>query len=616
MRIMFLRILREVARRGVAAAVAASAVAPVHAQSPGQVGAWEPPFPLPLIAIHSALLPTGKVLLFSAEHGVPGIHGWLLDPTTLALKNVDPPAQWNPDCAGHSFLRDGRLLVAGGTLSFTPLTGSKLAFIFDPWSEQWVQIEDMDGGRWYPTNITVANGRVITMAGLSDVPGTNNPDIEMWDSMSSSNWTLLGQKALPYYPLLHLMPSGLVFMAGPSALTETYNPATNSWAAVDTTNFPGRYEACSVLLPPTLTRVMLIGGYNGSMSGQPTNSAEIIDLANPSPQWSTTAHMAFPRMEHNAVILPNGKVLVVGGRSDNDATPTPVLTPELFDPATSTWSTVAPHAIPRRYHSTSILLPDGRVLAAGGDFQPTGEIYSPAYLFNGPRPTIGSSPAAIAYGTSFPIEFTGTTSTHSAVLVSLSAVTHSNNMTQRCVSLGAIPSSGGNALLMAPANGAAAPPGYYMLFVVSSAGVPSVAKMVRVGAVAPYGSGTPGCAGLQALSAASPATIGGDFVLTCAGAPQSASGLVLIADQQDLSGTDPLGISLILHVGLASTVFLGFDMPSDPSGVGSTLLPIPNTPAVAGATFFAQALWFWGTNCPALQFGLSSSNGLSFVIQP
>ena len=98
------------------------------AQTLGEDGQWADPFALPLIAIHSAMLQTGKILLFSAEHGVPGIHGWLLDPTSLELTNVPPPAGWNPDCSGHSFLADGRLLVAGGTLQFNPLLGSRQAF--------------------------------------------------------------------------------------------------------------------------------------------------------------------------------------------------------------------------------------------------------------------------------------------------------------------------------------------------------------------------------------------------------------------------------------------------------------------------------------------------------
>lgn len=131
---------------------------PSSAQTPAQDGQWTAPFDLPLIAIHSAMLATGKVLLFSAEHGVPGIHGWLLDPVSLALTNVPPPEGWNPDCSGHSFLSDGRLLVAGGTLQFNPLLGSRQAFLFDPFSEQWIETGRMARGRWYPTNLTLPDG--------------------------------------------------------------------------------------------------------------------------------------------------------------------------------------------------------------------------------------------------------------------------------------------------------------------------------------------------------------------------------------------------------------------------------------------------------------------------
>ena len=95
-----------------------------------------------------AMLPTGKVLIFSAEHGVPGIHAWTLDPKTLLKKNVKPPAGWNLDCAGHAFFSDGRLLVSGGTLSFKPLRGSKRAYLFDPWTETAVGEEIVVGSRW------------------------------------------------------------------------------------------------------------------------------------------------------------------------------------------------------------------------------------------------------------------------------------------------------------------------------------------------------------------------------------------------------------------------------------------------------------------------------------
>lgn len=457
-------------------------------QTPAQDGQWSAPFDLPLIAIHSAVLPTGRVLMFSAEHGVPGIHGWVLDPASIpgtpALTNVPPPAGWNPDCAGHSFLPDGRLLVAGGTLQFNPLLGSKKAYLFDPSTEQWIQIEEMRAGRWYPTNITLSDGRVVTMSGINDTDGSLNPDIELWDVNGTNNWELLGEKFIPYYPYLHLLPNGLVFRSGPDSQTETFNPADAVWTPVDVTNAPARYEAPSVLLPPTLDRVMLIGGYSGS--GPPTNSAEIIDFSSPTPAWTVTAHMGFARMKFNAVILPSAKVLVIGGKSNADGgTAAPVLIPEIFDPVSSSWDQVAPHQIPRMYHSTAILLPDARVLAAGGDYQPTGELYSPPYLFQSVRPSITSAPNWIAYGSDVMLGFTSSTANNRVTLISLSSVTHSVNMGQRYVLLAQGVTAGSAVTVPAPANGDLAPPGYYMLFVVNANGIPSISQIVQVGFCAP-----------------------------------------------------------------------------------------------------------------------------------
>jgi len=451
----------------------------VFGQTPAQDGQWSPLFNLPLIAIHASLLPTGQVLLFSAEHGVPGIHTWVLDPQTLALTEVPPPSGWNLDCAGHSFLPDGRLLVAGGTLQFSPLLGSNRAAIFDPYAVQWVPIADMADGRWYPTNVTLPDGRIVTMSGVDGTTGGLNSDIERWDPNGNSNWELIGQRLMPDYPNLHVMPSGLVFRSGPDSQTETYNPATLAWTSVATTNAPARYEAPSVLLPPTLTRVMLMGGYVET-SGTPTNSVETIDFTAPTPAWTIGPPMLTRRIQHNAVLLPDTKVFVVGGRRNTaGGVGDSVMVPEIFDPATSIWDPVAPHQVARMYHSTALLLPDGRVLAAGGDYHPSGEIYSPPYLFGGARPIISSAPAAIAYGDTFPVSFSGGSAPFTISLIAPSAVTHSNNMSQRYVRLTQV-GAAGSVDVPTPASANLAPPGFYMLFVTDATGVPSVARMLRV----------------------------------------------------------------------------------------------------------------------------------------
>ena len=352
-------------------------------------------------------------------------------------------------------------------------------YAFDPDLPQWVQLASMARARWYPSNVTLPDGRALTMAGL-DIKTAPNPDIEAYDP-DDDVWQLVGEKELPLYPRLHVLPSGLVFRTGPDAQTETFDPASGIWTLVAEMNAPARYEAPSVLLPPTLDRVMVMGGATAPKAGPPTSSAEIIDFSQDVPQWQGTAHMSFPRREHNAVLLPDGTVLVVGGRSNGGDTPDPVLTPEIFDPATESWQQVAPQQVPRMYHSSAILLPDGRVLSAGGNFQPTGELYSPGYLFRGPRPVITAAPPQLTYGSTFDLEFTSETTTNTVALIRLSSVTHSVNFGQRYVRLAELRSGIGTASVPAPASANAAPPGFYMLFVVDGDGVPSEASLAQVG---------------------------------------------------------------------------------------------------------------------------------------
>lgn len=274
------------------------------------------------------------------------------------------------------------------------------------------------------------------------------------------------------------MPDGRILKSGPDAVAERYDPALGVWTPVAARNVPERYEATSVLLPG-LTKVMIAGG-NDNSGGQPSASVEILDLGAPVPVWTTVAHMQNPRFEHDAVLLPDGTVLVVGGRTSSSTTnPQPVLIPELYDPVAGTWRNLAAHQIPRRYHSTTLLLPDGRVLAAGGDNQASGEIFSPPYLFRGTRPSIVSAPSAVTYGGTFSVEFTSSHGQNTLVLIRASSATHSINMGQRYVSLGQV-GPGGIVSVTAPANGNVAPPGYYMLFAVDVGGVPSVARMVRI----------------------------------------------------------------------------------------------------------------------------------------
>jgi hypothetical protein len=160
----------------------------------------------------------------------------------------------------------------------------------------------------------------------------------------------------------------------------------------------------------------------------------------------------------------------------------PVLTPELWNPTTESWMLMAPSTRPRIYHSTALLLPDGRVLSAGGGrWGPSyleAQLYSPPYLFKGPRPTINSAPATLSYGANF---FVGTAATNisSVTLVRLSAVTHAFDANQRFLKLTFQPTTGGFTV-QAPSAATLAPPGHYMLFILDANGVPSVAAIVKI----------------------------------------------------------------------------------------------------------------------------------------
>src|SRR5919109_3905750 len=196
--------------------------------------------------------------------------------------------------------------------------------------------------------------------------------------------------------------------------------------------------------------------------------------------------MRFARRQLNALMLPDGKVLVTGGTSGsgfNDET-NPVFAAEMWDPATEQWTTLASATVPRLYHSTTLLLPDGRVLSMGGNDHLETEIFSPPYLFKGARPAITSAPGSVGYGQSFFVGTPNAAAITKVTMLRLSSTTHAFNMGQHFSQLTFSQATGG-LNVTAPANANVAPPGYYLLFILNGNGVPSEAAIVRVGGTAP-----------------------------------------------------------------------------------------------------------------------------------
>ena len=202
-----------------------------------------------------------------------------------------------------------------------------------------------------------------------------------------------------------------------------------------------------------------------------------------------TSPMAFPRAYHNLTLLPDGTVLTSGGMSTSDGVDLnrAVLPAEIWNPDTETWKTVASLSNGREYHSTALLLPDGRVLMAGGGQLPgspavnqnNAEIYSPPYLFKGTRPTITAAPTtSVQYGSSFTVTTPDAANIASVSLIRTPSVTHAFDQNQRFQWLNFTKGSG-QLTVTAPASANVAPPGYYMLFIVNTNGVPSVSKFIR-----------------------------------------------------------------------------------------------------------------------------------------
>ena len=463
--------------------VAVNVSSAASAADPAAVGEWAAPFTTPAKGIHATVLPTGKVLWFSYPVAEVGSDVWLWDPQTGSTTNASLTTQRDVFCVAQSFLPDGRIFMTGGHLYGTGYGfGVRDTDFFDPSSRIWTDGPDLSLERWYPTNVELGNGKILVFGGQKDNQTTSDT-VESYDPATNTLTTLpaTATKKVNSYPRLHLLPSGKISFTN-QRRTQVFNPSTNTWSAGAIMNFGGRGVSGHSVLLPGLTKVLDFGG-KASGATSATNTAEIIDFAVPSPQWRNTAPMNFPRMYGNPVVLPDGKVLVVGGGRGPGIYDNPVKEAELFDPVTETWTTMAPQVAPRIYHSTAVLLPDGRVVSAGqdsGSFQFTAEIYSPPYLFKGPRPQIASAPAAVEYDETFTISTPDASSIQRVALVRPDSVTHSVNFDQRYVDL-SFSVGTGNITAASPPTANHAPPGPYMLFVVSSAGVPSIASWVMVG---------------------------------------------------------------------------------------------------------------------------------------
>jgi Domain of unknown function (DUF1929)/Bacterial Ig domain len=478
------------AHTSAATASAARAAAVATAGAPQDVGVWGPVVDWPVVGVHVALLPNGKVLAYdsigdNATETYPvqdHTRATVWDPATGSQTPVNVDTGFNIFCSGLAHLVDGRMFIAGGNKD-QQLNGIVQTHLFDPATNTWSLGPDMAAGRWYPTVTPLRNGEMLITSGRVDTPEVR--------TLAGTLRSLGGASlSLPLYPWMDVAPDGRAFYSGPDPNLRTLDTSgTGAWQSFGQRDTINRDYGGHALFD--IGKMLIAGG------GPSTRDARVVDINGASPQVTATAPMAFGRRQHNLTVLADGTVLATGGNSSGASLVdlnAGVYAAELWSPATGQWRTLASMQVTRQYHSTALLLPDGRVLSSGGGICGTcdqvgylaknAEVFSPPYLFAAdgspaPRPVIDSAPSSTSYGAAMTIASSSAASIRKVALVRLGAVTHSDNMEQRYVPL-SFTAGTGSISATAPASANAAPPGFYMLFLIDSAGVPSVARMVNL----------------------------------------------------------------------------------------------------------------------------------------
>ncbi len=444
-------------------------------------GQWASSRSTPVIGLHLSLLPSGNALMWG-HGGEPQLWNPAGGFTQVSNATCTDAATCELFCTGHTFLADGRLLVAGGhNEALGDNHGLRQASTFN--GAGWQALAPMAFMRWYPTLVTLENGDVVALSG-NQAPGQVATIPERFNG---STWTQLtgANLSIPLYPRAFVEPkNGHVFVAGEGTVRVLNPGGVGTWALGPQKIVGGRSYGSAVMLD---SRVLYAGGGGGACPGIVERSAEIIDLAAPAPAWAATGSMAIARRQTNLTILPDGSVLVTGGSSQCGFTTESgaVFTAELWHPVTGQWTTLASAGVVRVYHSTTALLPDGRVLSTGsGDGggvtqQFTHEIFSPPYLFKGSRPTYDLGSTSMRYGQPFSVTTPNAASIRKVTLIRLASSTHAFDMSQRLNTLAFTAAADGQSLtLTPPPSGRIAPPGPYLLFILNDKGVPSVAQTV------------------------------------------------------------------------------------------------------------------------------------------
>ncbi|MDQ1732660.1 MAG: galactose oxidase [Pseudonocardiales bacterium] len=479
------------------------------------LGSWGPVINFPIVPVSAALLPGNKLLTFSAYSPTTFTTNAttttdansytqtaILDLTTgvVSQRKISSTGQ-QMFCSGLAILPDGRILVNGGS-------DSGATSIYSPSTDTWAKGPTMNIPRGYEGDTTLSTGQVFTLGGSwnGGVGGRNgeifNPN-GTWALLKNVQATSIlttndpqGVYREDNHGWFFATGGGGVFHAGPSKqlnwFTTTGDGSTQS--AGNRSDSGDAMNGNAVMYD--VNKILTLGGAPAYQNSTATNRAHTIDISKGPSQPVTVARtgdLAYARAFNNSVVLPDGTVLAIGGQpvpvpfTDTNA----VLTPELWNPATGTFSSLAPMAKPRTYHSVAVLLPDGTVFSGGGGLCGTcttnhadGQIFTPPYLLNADgtartRPTLSGTPSSAANGAT--ITVTATAGLTKFALVRMGATTHTVNSDQRRIPLAVSATSGTSYSLQLPADSGVAVPGPYLLFALDSKGTPSISQQITIG---------------------------------------------------------------------------------------------------------------------------------------
>ena len=476
---------------------------------PSAVGSWGPVLDWPHVAVSMAVLPNGDVLTYSGSERrtwptTEQTYSAVWDSETGAFEENLHNGH-NMFCAAMSMTADGKVLVNGGRNQ----GNSPWTTLFDYRNNEWQTVENMaSGGRWYPTSLATGDGKVLTALGTST--NTRNPDlwdpVEGWRVLNGIDFLSMRQRNNQFgrenaFPLLSMAPNGNVYHYWDSVENQMINPHGNGQTRPARPTTDGVNHAGGVQLMYDVGKLISTGRNDGSWGGNSAGASKgafTIDLNGAVPDIRATNEMIHSRKFHQLVPLPTGEVLVVGGNTSGAkfADIGSVLEPEVWNPETGTWRGMANMAVPRDYHSTAMLLPDGRVITAGGGYAPSNpnssgthqdaQIFSPPYLYGSnnnlaPRPTVTAANASVDAGDALSVTTSGNIDYFS--LIRMSATTHAVNTDARFYKPEFAANGTNQYAVTINQNPNVSIPGYWMLFAVDTNGVPSEAQVIRITAL-------------------------------------------------------------------------------------------------------------------------------------